>query len=103
MDDDERTQEEIEADREKKKETSLVLVGFGSNKLGDMLEWIDTPREIELLTAFKKWPPVYRREAICEPADIQDACDFLAFLQDAILEYELNNPPGDKENKDGNG
>jgi hypothetical protein len=27
----------------------------------------------------------------------------LAFLQDTILEYELNNPPaGNEENKDGN-
>lgn len=86
-----------------KKEPGLVLVGFGSNKLGDMLEWIGSEKEEDLLTAFKKWPPVYRREEICEPEEIQNACDFLAFLQDAILEYELNNPPeGDKENNDGN-
>ncbi len=86
-----------------KKEPGLVLVGFGSNKLGDMLEWIGTSKEEDLLKAFKKWPPVYRREEICEPEEIQDACNFLAFLQDAILEYELNNPPeGDKENNDGN-
>jgi hypothetical protein len=79
------------------KEPGLVLVGFGSNRLSDMLEWIDTPKENDLLSAFTKWPPVYRREEICEPEEIQDACRFLAFIQDAILEYELNTPEGDEE------
>jgi hypothetical protein len=83
------------------KEPGLVLVGFGSNKLGDMLEWIGTSKEEDLLKAFKKWPPVYRREEICDSEEIQQACDYLAFLQDAILEYELQNPPGDEENNNG--
>ncbi len=76
----------------------LVLVGFGSHKLSDMMEWVDTPREMELLLAFKRWPPVYREERACEPEDIQTACNFLAYLQDAILEYETH-----KENTDGDG
>ena len=75
---------------------ALVLVGFGSHQLKDMLEWIDTPQEIDLLTAFKKWPPVYREQAACELEDVQTACDFLKYLQDVILEYE------NKENTDGN-
>ena len=43
----------------------LVLVGFGEQSLRDMLEWIDTDKEDDLLSAFIKWPPVYRAEAAC--------------------------------------
>ena len=73
----------------------LVLVGFGSHKLADMMEWIDTPQEIDLLTAFKKWPPVYRPQSACEMEDVQVAVDFMAYLTSVITEYE-------KENTDGN-
>ena len=82
----------------------LVLVGFGEQSLRDMLEWIDTDKEDDLLSAFVKWPPVYRSEAACSNEDIQNACRFLAFIQDSILEYELQtNPPEeeDEENTDG--
>ena len=82
----------------------LVLVGFGKHKLGDILAWIGTEKEDDLLSAFRKWPPIYREESSCDMADIQNACQFLAFIQDSILEYELqtNPPDGDEENKDGN-
>ena len=82
----------------------LVLVGFGDQSLRDMLEWIDTDKEDDLLSAFIKWPPVYRPEEACSNEDIQNACRFLAFVQDSILEYELQmNPPEeeDEENTDG--
>ena len=69
----------------------LVLVGFGSHKLADMLEWIDTPREMDLAMAFRKWPPVYREQASCEPEDVQTAIQFLTYLKDVILEYEKEN------------
>lgn len=82
-------------DCEEQKER-LVLVGFGSHRLSDMLEWVGTKREMELLLAFKRWPPVYREEKACEPEDIQTACDFLSYLGEVIKEYET-----DKENKDG--
>ena len=83
----------------------LVLTGFGSHKLGDILAWIGTEKEDDLLSAFTKWPPVYKEEASCTADEIQDACEFLAFIQDAILEYELQTNPQDedKENTDGNG
>ncbi len=89
-------QREMHMESEEAKEC-LVLVGFGSHKLADMMAWIDTDQEIDLLTAFKKWPPVYREQASCEPEDVQTACDFLKYLQDVILEYE-----NDKEKTDGN-
>jgi hypothetical protein len=78
----------------------LVLTGFGKHKLKDMLTWIGTDKEEDLLKAFKKWPPVWREERIADEEDIEYACRFLAFLQDAILEYELelqNPPEGDEE------
>ncbi len=100
MDDDERTVEEKEAERTKA--PGLVLVGFGSNRLKDMLGWIGTDMEDDLLSAFTKWPPVYREERICDAKDLAYACRFLAFIQDSILEYELNTPEGDEENTDGN-
>jgi len=81
----------------------LVLTGFGKHKLGDMLTWIGTEKEEDLLSAFTKWPPVYREERSCSESDLKSACQFLAFIQDAILEYELQTNPQDedKENTDG--
>jgi hypothetical protein len=42
------------------KEPGLVLVGFGGNKLKDMLHWIGTDKEDDLLSAFttlvNSWP-----------------------------------------------
>jgi hypothetical protein len=87
---------------EKERTPGLVLVGFGGNKLKDMLHWIGTDMEDDLLSAFTKWPPVYREERICDKDDLAAACQYLAFIQDSILEYELNTPEGDEENKDGN-
>lgn len=75
----------------------LVLTGFGKHKLKDMLGWIGTDKEEDLLQAFKKWPPVWREERIADEEDIEYACRYMAFLQDAILEYELQNPQEDKE------
>ena len=83
----------------------LVLVGFGDQSLRDMLKWIDTDKEDDLLSAFIKWPPVYRPEASCTNEEIQNACRFLAFIHDSIREYELKmNLPEeeDEENTDGN-
>jgi hypothetical protein len=95
MDDDERTDEEREAERTKT--PGLVLVGFGGNRLEDMLHWIDTDKEEDLLSAFTRWPPVYREERICDQNDLKHACQFLAFIQDRILQYELETPEGDDE------
>jgi hypothetical protein len=75
----------------------LVLTGFGSFKLKDMLEWIGTEKEDDLLSAFTKWPPIYREEASCTQEEMQDACRYLAFIQDAILEYELQTNPQDED------
>jgi hypothetical protein len=75
----------------------LVLVGFGKHKLKDMLKWIDTDQEQDLLTSFKKWPPVYRELRACDAEDVEVACDFLAYLRSVIEEYDKHI----KENTDG--
>ncbi len=81
----------------------LVLMGFGKHRLKDMMEWIGTDKEEDLLRAFTKWPPVYREERIVDEEDLHYACRYMAFLQDSVLEYELENPSKeDKENTDGN-
>jgi len=85
-------------------EPGMVLVGFGKHSLRDMLELIGTEQEEELLKAFSTMGPVYKSEVSCTNEEIQNACRFLAFVQDAILEYELHmNPPeeADEENTDG--
>jgi hypothetical protein len=69
----------------------LVLVGFGKHKLADMMKWIDTDREMELLLAFKRWPPVYREQRACEAGDVETAVAFLTYLGDVIGEYEKEN------------
>ena len=90
-------------DKEEERQEGLVLVGFGKHTLADMLEWQDTKREEDLVKEFKKWPPVWREERICSTAEIKTSLQYLAYLQDVILEYDLNRPPEeDKENKDGN-
>ena len=81
----------------------LVLTGFGQYKLGDILEWIGTEKEDDLLSAFTKWPPVYREESSCDRKDIENACQFLAFVRDSILEYELQMNPQDEDEENDNG
>jgi len=98
MEEDERTDEERAADEDKT--PGLVLVGFGGNRLEDMLHWIGTDKEDDLLSAFTKWPPVYREERICDQKDLKHACMFLAFVQDRILQYELDAPKEEDEEND---
>jgi hypothetical protein len=83
----------------KSSDEGMVLVGFGKNNLIDMLEWQDTDKEQDLAEAFVKWPPIYRREDICSQAEVKAACQYLAYLQDLIVEYELNKPSEEDKEK----
>ncbi len=71
-------------------EEQLILVGFGKNKLSDMLKWIDTDQEVDLIEAWKKWPPVWRRQEICSTGDIMACMQFLAYSHDLVAEWENN-------------
>ena len=66
----------------------LVLVGFGKHKLQDMLDWIGTDKEEDLAKSFTKWPAVYRREEICSQDEIKACLQFLAFVQDLLMECD---------------
>ncbi len=90
-------------DEVEERQEGLILVGFGKHELKDMLEWAGTDKEDDLISAFKKWPQVWRREGICTLDEITTSLQYMAFLQDAVLEYELSQPQEeDKENIDGN-
>ena len=88
-------------EQEEERKQGMVLVGFGKYKLSDMMKWVDTEQEEDLAKAFVKWPPVYRREGICTQSEIQASLQYLAFIQDVILEWDLNaSPEGGKEKND---
>jgi hypothetical protein len=70
-------------------EKEMVLVGFGKHDLTDMIKWIGTDREMELLIAPSKWPPRWRRMGICEDADLQAMKAYIEFtterLNDSVI------------------
>ena len=57
------TEEELAEREHLRRETSLVLVGFGKHDLSEVLTWRGTPKEEDAILAPTKWPPRYRREA----------------------------------------
>jgi len=75
------TEEELAEKERQRKETSLVLVGFGKHDLSEVLTWRGTPKEEDAILAATKWPPRYRREAICEPEDVQRYMEYVDWLQ----------------------
>ena len=68
--------------------TDLILVGFGKHNLKDILSWMNTDREEELLTAFVKYPPVYRKVISCEPDEVEACFLYYEWLKKQILIYE---------------
>lgn len=70
-------------------DNEMVLVGFGKYDLADMIKWIGTEREMELLIAPSKWPPRWRRMGICEDADLQAMKAYIEFtterLNDSVI------------------
>jgi hypothetical protein len=51
-------------------EQPLILVGFGKYSLEEVMSWVGTEKEDDVLFAPKKWPPRYRRPEICENKDL---------------------------------
>jgi hypothetical protein len=58
----------------------LVLVGFGRFDLAEVLSWRGSSREEDAILAAKKWPPRYRRKAICEPGDVERFVEYANWL-----------------------
>jgi len=75
------TEKELAEREYLRKETSLVLVGFGKHDLSEVLTWRGTQKEEDAIMAATKWPARYRRESICEPEDVQRYVEYVGWLQ----------------------
>ena len=51
------TEKELAEREYLRKETSLVLVGFGKHDLSEVLAWRGTQKEEDAILAPTKWPP----------------------------------------------
>lgn len=57
-------------------EKEMILVGFGKHDLPDMLKWQGTDKESDLINAAAKWPPRWRRLAICTQEEVQNMATY---------------------------
>lgn len=74
------SEEELEELEKIRKESTLILIGFGKNSLEEVLSWRGSIREEDAIMAAKKWPPVYRRESICEPGDVERYKEYVEWI-----------------------
>lgn len=61
-----------------------MVVGFGKDQLTDLVNFIDTDKEIELLTAVTKLSPRYRRPAICSPEEVEAYKKYIDWLSKKV-------------------
>jgi hypothetical protein len=69
---------------------NLVLVGFGKQKLIDLIEKIGDPEEEEKLlelTLGKQLPPVYRDEKSCSQDEKIAMVEYVGWLTDLLKKY----------------
>ena len=78
-----------------KKQETLILVGFGPHDLDEMLKWIGTEREEELLFAPDTWPPRFRAESSCSLKEYETFLQYVNWATEFIKKISENN---DKEN-----
>jgi hypothetical protein len=78
------TTKEIEKIEEKDISQELVLVGFGKHDLIDMINWIDTDQEKEVLMAAGKWPARWRRYEICTTEELDAMKTFVEFTHSKL-------------------
>lgn len=78
-----------------KKQEDLVLVGFGKHDLCDMLKWIGTEKETDLVEAVnpktKGWPPVYRRVDLCSEKEKVAFFLYYEWLTALVREWDKEN------------
>jgi len=70
---------------------NLILVGFGKQKLVDLIEKIgDKEKEEELLnlTLGRHLPPVYRAEKSCSEEEILAFLEFTGWLSSLVKQYK---------------
>jgi hypothetical protein len=69
----------------------MVLVGFGSYKLKDLVGMIGSPegeKELIEISFEKHLPPVYRRESICSQEDKLAFLEYTGWLIEMTKEKE---------------
>lgn len=74
-----------------KTDKSLVLVGFGEYDLSEMLLWIGTSKEEDLLTAPENWVPRFRRAESCSVDELSFFIKYVEWCSEALNRIDLNN------------
>lgn len=69
-------------------ELSFCLVGFGKHELKDMLEWVGTDKEEDLVMASQKWPPRYRKLESCSEDEQLNFIQYVEFLSGFMKKQE---------------
>jgi hypothetical protein len=72
----------------KKKKDNLVLVGFGNLDLEEMLTWIGTDKEQELLFAPYNMVPRYRTESACSEKNLTDFLSYVKWASEFLERAE---------------
>ena len=62
----------------------LILVGFGKFDLKDMMKWVNTDRENELIFAPDKYPPRYRAESSCSQEDLETFVQYVGWMSELM-------------------
>ena len=77
--------------------TDLSHLGTFSNEKGkyaiehnldDMFKWMGTDQEMDLLLAFRKWPPHYRSIGSCSQEDITNCKKYVDLLVNVVNTLE---------------
>ena len=68
---------------------NLILVGFGKQRLVDLIEKINTDKEDELLELALggKSPPIYRAEQSCTEDQVLAFLEFVGWLNSILRDY----------------
>jgi len=68
----------------KKEIGQLILVGFGQFDLKDMMKWVNTDRENELIFAPDNHPPRYRAESSCSQEDLETFVQYVSWASNFL-------------------
>jgi len=68
---------------------NLILVGFGKQRLVDLIEKINTSQEDELLNLALggQSPPVYRAEQSCTEEEVLSFLEFVGWINSILQAY----------------
>lgn len=69
-----------------KQPLELVLVGFGTKSLKEMLDLRGTNKEEELIFAPYNYPPRYRESRACSKEDLENFVEYTEWLSHFVAE-----------------